>query len=414
MDRCKAWRDREPERRIMVMSREVALAGISHHLPLVSRPKVSVVIPTYNRANYITAAIESVFAQTLRDIEVMVVDDGSTDHTAERLAPFSGRLNYVRTGNQGPARARNEGMRRAKGEYIAYLDSDDLYYPFKLQAQAEVLDRYPDVGLVYSDFSAFDDEGWFDEWHLREYHSSAYRRGDLTYDCLFSEQVPLSQLAAFAQIPVEFRPEWLQRRMYFGHIFHAYLLNTVVFTNSIMFRARVLEKVGLQEPRFGLFHDLEFVLRMCRHYPVVFIDAPTYKLRYHAGQISTTIGPERGRIAIRKQRDLLRVFKAHRDADADNDYSHKSLMDSQLARLLRSVAVPMLSFDQGRPHEDRYYPRRARKYLRRCAALGYPEPLLWLLSFAPHFGRRVGMAVMDRRRKLVGALKRLMGHRDPG
>lgn len=399
----------------MIMSSEIAPAGIFHRLSLASRPKVSVIIPTYNRANYIAAAIESVFAQTLRDIEVVVVDDGSTDDTTERLAPFRGRLNYVRTGNQGSARARNEGMRRASGEYIAFLDSDDLYYPFKLQAQAEVLDKYPEVGLVYSDFSAFDDEGWFDEWHLREYHSSAYRRGGgLTYDCFFSEQVTLSQLAAFAQIPDGFRPEWLQRRVYFGHIFHAYLLNTVVFTNSVMFRVGVLAQVGLQEPRFGLFHDLEFVLRVCRRYPVAFIDAPTYKLRYHAGQISTTIGPERGRIAIRKQRDLLRVFKAHRSDDADYDYSHKSLMDRQLARLLRSVAVPMLSLDQGHPHEDRYYPRRARKYLCRCAALGYPEPLLWLLSFAPHFGRRVGMAVIDRRRKLIVALKRLMGHRDPG
>jgi glycosyltransferase involved in cell wall biosynthesis len=399
----------------MVLSSEIAPGGVSHRLPLASRPKVSVIIPTYNRANYIAAAIQSVLDQTLRDVEVVVVDDGSTDDTAERLAPVAGKLNYVRTGNQGPARARNEGMRRATGEYIAYLDSDDLYYPYKLQAQAEVLDRYPGLGLVYSEFSAFDDHGWFDEWHLREYHSSAYRRSSgLTYDRFFSEQVTLSQLAAFAQSPAGFRPEWLQRRVYFGHIFDAYLMNTVVFTNSIMFRASLLEGVGFQDPRFGLFHDLEFVLRMCRNYPVAFIDAPTYKLRYHAGQISTTIGPERGLIAIRKQRDLLRVFKAHHCDEPDYYFSHKALMDRQLARLLRSVAVPMLSLDRGSRHEDRYYPRRARKYLRRCAALGYPEPFLWLLSFAPHFGRRVGMAVIDRRQKLIGALKRVMGHRDPG
>lgn len=398
----------------MVMSSKVAPAvGSSQRMPLASRPKVSVVIPTYNRADYIAAAVESVFAQTLDDVEVVVVDDGSTDDTAQRLAPFTGKLNYLCTGNQGPARARNEGMRRARGEYIAYLDSDDLYYPFKLQLQAALLDQYPDVGLVYSEFSAFDDAGWYDEWHLRKYHSSAYRGTGLTYDRLFADSVPLAELSSCTTLPMGFRAEWLQRKAYFGRIFHAYLLNAVVFTNSVMFRAAVLERIGLQEPRFGLFHDLEFVLRMCRHYPVAFLDVPTYRLRYHLGQISTTIGPESGRIAIRKQRDLLRVFKAHRCDDADYYYRHKASMDRQLARLLRSVAVLMLSLDQGRPHEDRYYPRRARKYLHRCAALGRPEPFLWLLSFAPHLGRRVGMAVMDRRRKLAAVLKGL-GHRDRG
>jgi glycosyltransferase involved in cell wall biosynthesis len=369
---------------------------------------VSVVVPTYNRSRYVGEAVDSVLAQTLRDLELIVVDDGSTDDTADQLARFAGRLEYVRTENQGPARARNEGMKRAKGDYIAYLDSDDRYYPFKLQLQVSLLERHPDIGLVYSESSAFDDEGWFDEWHLQKYHHSAYARG-VTYERLFQESRRIAEWLAPDGEPDGFRPEWRDRRVYFGRIFHAYLMNTVVFTPTILFRRSLLDEVGLQEPRFGLFHDLEFVLRLCRHHPVAFIDVPTYMLRYHAGQISTTTGPDRGRIAIRKQRALLRVFEAHRDDDAEFSRAHRALLDRQEARLRRAVAVPMLSLDNGTPHEERHHPRRARLHLRRCAALGHPSWFLWMLSFAPHFVRRVGMAALDRRQRFASTLKRMAG-----
>jgi glycosyltransferase involved in cell wall biosynthesis len=303
---------------------------------------------------------------------------------------------------------------RASGEYIAWLDSDDLYYPFKLEAQAAILDKYPEVGFVCSDSSAFDDAGFFNERHLREYHSSAYRRGGLTYDQLFTAKVRLSQFPFAAAVTEKFPPDWLKRHLYLGNIYDAYLMNTVVFTNTIMFRREVLQRVGLEEPRFGLFYDLEFVLRICKHYRVAFLDIPTYKLRYHPGQISTTVGPERGRIALKKQRDLLRVLAAHRIDDRDYYFAHKASMDRQQARLCRAVAVLMMSLDRGNAHEDRYYPRRARMFLGRCAALGHPEWFLWLLTFAPHALRRVGLATQGRGRKLVGQLTEWMRRHDQG
>ncbi|HWR97749.1 MAG TPA: glycosyltransferase family 2 protein [Candidatus Methanoperedens sp.] len=373
-----------------------------------SRPIYSVVIPTFNRAGYVVDAVESVLRQTAEDIEVVVVDDGSTDDTSERLAPYAGRVIYVRTENQGPALARNEGMRRARGEYVAWLDSDDLYYPFKLRLQAAVLERFPEVGFVCSDSSAFDDAGYFDEWHLHEYHRSAYRSGGLTYDRLFQSKVPLAQLPFAAAILADSSPAWLEHNLYIGTIYEAYLKDIVVFTTTIMFRRDLLQRVGLQEPRFGMFHDLEFALRICKHFPVAFLDVPTYKLRYHSGQISTTFGPERGRIALRKQRDLLRVLVAHGVDDREYYVAHKSSMDRQQARLCRAIAIPMMSLCQGSPHEDKYFPRRARRYLCRCAVLGHPEWFLWLLSFAPHSLRRAGFAAQGLGRRLVG---RLMGRK---
>ena len=92
-------------------------------------PRVSVVIPTYNRGNLIGQAIDSVLAQSYSDFEIIVSDDGSTDDTAARVARYGDRVRYVRTANGGVAHARNVGTREARGDYLAYLDSDDRYYP---------------------------------------------------------------------------------------------------------------------------------------------------------------------------------------------------------------------------------------------------------------------------------------------
>ena len=114
-------------------------------------PRVSVVIPTYNRRDYLAEAIESVRAQTYSDYEIVVVDDGSTDGTEEfirrrfRDAP----LVYQYQQRSGSSGARNAGMRAARGELIAFLDSDDLWLPKKLELQVPLFDRDPGVGLVF-------------------------------------------------------------------------------------------------------------------------------------------------------------------------------------------------------------------------------------------------------------------------
>src|SRR5450830_1529256 len=92
----------------------------------------SIVIPTYNRMKFLQQALDSVWAQTHDDYEIIVVDDGSTDGTKDYLASLDGRVKTVRQSNSGPAAARNLGVRQAKGEYVAFLDSDDLWFPWAL------------------------------------------------------------------------------------------------------------------------------------------------------------------------------------------------------------------------------------------------------------------------------------------
>jgi glycosyltransferase involved in cell wall biosynthesis len=110
-------------------------------------PYVSVIIPTYNRASYVTEAINSVLAQTYTDYEVIIVDDGSTDRTREVIAHFRDLIRYIYQDNQGLAAARNTGIKAARGKWIAFLDSDDLWLPEKLTVQIEDLSRNPELHL---------------------------------------------------------------------------------------------------------------------------------------------------------------------------------------------------------------------------------------------------------------------------
>ncbi len=109
---------------------------------------VSVVIPAYNAERTIHDTIESVLAQTYREIEVIVVDDGSTDDTAREVAAFADRTRYVHQTNAGAAAARNSGIAIARGDYLALLDADDLWLPEKLERQLAFLAVHPEVGAV--------------------------------------------------------------------------------------------------------------------------------------------------------------------------------------------------------------------------------------------------------------------------
>jgi glycosyltransferase involved in cell wall biosynthesis len=118
-------------------------------------PKVSVIIPTYNRAHLLPRAIQSVLDQTYQDCEIILVDDGSTDNTKRVVNNFKdGRIKYIRHNkNKGASAARNTGIRESRGKYVAFQDSDDEWFSNKLEQQIEAFaDASPEVGVVYSGF----------------------------------------------------------------------------------------------------------------------------------------------------------------------------------------------------------------------------------------------------------------------
>jgi glycosyltransferase involved in cell wall biosynthesis len=117
-------------------------------------PLVSVIIPAYNAALYIHETLESVFHQTYDNFEVILINDGSpdTEEFERAIAPYRNRIVYIRQENRGPSAARNAGIRRARGEYLAFLDSDDVWFPTCLAARVELaLSRQPSCDLVYAD-----------------------------------------------------------------------------------------------------------------------------------------------------------------------------------------------------------------------------------------------------------------------
>lgn len=122
-------------------------------------PRVSIVIPTYNRSAIVRRAIDSALAQSFTDLEILVVDDGSTDDTRAALAGYPERVRVIYQENGGPASARNHGMRLARGEYIGFLDSDDAYLPGNVEAHLRRFDERPEAGLVYCGIEILDRDG---------------------------------------------------------------------------------------------------------------------------------------------------------------------------------------------------------------------------------------------------------------
>ena len=120
---------------------------------------VSVLIPSYNHAHFVSAAVSSALAQTYSDVDIIVIDDGSVDNTAEVVATFGDAVNYVYQKNQGLSAARNTGIRHARGDYIALLDADDLWSPEFIEESVKVIEQNPRVGLTYSWWSHIDENG---------------------------------------------------------------------------------------------------------------------------------------------------------------------------------------------------------------------------------------------------------------
>ena len=115
---------------------------------MTTNPSVSVIIPTYNRSSMLIRAIESVFAQTYQDFEIIVIDDGSTDRTKEFVAAYSGRVTYFYQDHAGINAVRNRGIQEAQGRWIAWLDDDDQWYPNKLSLQVDKIKQLPEPAFL--------------------------------------------------------------------------------------------------------------------------------------------------------------------------------------------------------------------------------------------------------------------------
>lgn len=213
---------------------------------------VTVVIPAFNCADYIGATIESVNAQSFQPAEVIVVDDGSTDVTAEVIKKFP-TVRYIRQSNGGPSRARNRGIQEAVGEYIAFLDSDDLWPPDKLRDQVAALESRPEAGLVFGDMRCFADSGQAEPSMFERYGFGAQYFG---HPQRVVDAVP--KLLAMNFIP----------------------------TGTVMARKQTLVEAGLFDERQRLVEDWDLWLRVALRCPIAY-STKVWKLkRLHSNNLS--------------------------------------------------------------------------------------------------------------------------------
>ena len=358
-----------------------------------SEAAVSIVIPTHNRAHLVCDAIDSALNQTLPAAEIIVVDDGSTDDTEARLRKYGDRIRYVKTENGGVAHARNVGMRHAAGDYLTFLDSDDLLYPYSLELNARLLDRHLDVALVCGEMTGFDSTGVIERYHLKTYHHSAYRDPAITYDRIFSSKADLSATIALPAALLLEDQTASSRKVYFGNVFDTYLLKLVLCQNSVMFRRSMTAEFGERNVAVRHWQEVDYLLRITRRHRICFVDVPTYQLRYHEGQISTIANANGKYVWMRKQQGLLRIVRRHALSDREYYLKNRGRIDAHLAHLHRAVAVPMLL------QEDKAGRRRrleqARRHLSRCAQYGHPAYGLMVAAWAPRPLRGFAVTIIE-------------------
>lgn len=212
---------------------------------------ISVIIPTYNRAALTAAAIESALAQTRPPEEIIVIDDGSTDDTEPVLQHrFGERIRYVRQPNQGPSAARNHGMRLAREDWIAFLDSDDLWRPGKLELQHAFLTKNPSVDFVFSDLWVADEAGGGIEIQDRRFHER-----------LSQQQNQLSGMVDLL------------------------ITQSFTITTTLMFRKQCWAACGPFDESMRLCEDLDLWLRAAAQFTWGFIPEPLAERRRHEGNL---------------------------------------------------------------------------------------------------------------------------------
>jgi len=271
-------------------------------------PEVSVIIPTFNRAAWIANAVDSVLKQTIRDVELIVVDDGSTDDTLEVLERFGSRVKIVAQSNRGVSSARNAGIRFASGKYICFLDSDDLWKPRKLEIQLAAMNRHSEYKISYTD------EVWI-------------RNG-------------------------RWANPGKRHRKYSGWIFPHLLPLCLISPSSVMIERSVLDDVGLFDESLPAGEDYDLWLRIGSRYPILFIQEKLIvKHGGHPGPLSQKYwGLDRFRV-----RSILKVLESGELGSENERAAREALLEK--CRILANG-----SEKRGKLQDARFYRELAKKW----------------------------------------------------
>jgi len=288
-------------------------------------PKVSVIIPTYQYAHFVGQAVESVLAQTYKNYEIILVDDGSTDNTSEVLSNFGDQISVIyHRENRGLSAARNAGIRVSKGKYVAFLDADDVWMPNKLRLQVKLLDQNSDVGLVFSDMTYFGKR------------CGSKKRA-------FQEVSPSS-----------------------GKVFKDLFVKDFIPMPTVIVRKICFEKVGLFDESLTSCEDHDMWVRIAKFFKVDYVDAPLAKYRLHERNMSK-----------KREKMLIQFIRVQEKTLKSNPYLLSEVGSTILNRCYKNLGKFYLGIGER---------KKARRHFLRYVKL-YPYNLstcfFLLLTFLP-------------------------------
>jgi glycosyltransferase involved in cell wall biosynthesis len=264
-------------------------------------PRVSVVMPAYNHERYVVAALDSVLTQTFANVEIIVIDDGSTDATGRLLDEYATRcrthaLTVVHQANAGAHEAINHGLALARGETIALMNSDDLYAPTRLERLLREMD-HRQAAFAFSDTRFIDDDGR--EVDPQDPYVKALRRG----------------IDEATKAP---------------HVLHVLVINNIaISTGNFVFHRKLLERIG-GFSAMRVCHDWDFLLAASHETPLAFVDEPLYRYRLHG---TNTFSGSRVQAAFELEQVLTRFFATLADHPLAADPAELERFLSQVRRL---------------------------------------------------------------------------------
>jgi glycosyltransferase involved in cell wall biosynthesis len=252
-----------------------------------SEALVSVIIPCFNSEKWIEFTLDSVSQQSYKNIEIIIVDDGSTDDTGTIINNYSSEIKYIYKNNEGPSAARNTGLKIAKGEYIAFLDSDDLWDHEKVKKQVDYMDNHKEIALVFNNVNVINEEN------------------KIQY--ITNKKVPINK-------------NELIRDLYLGKI--------GMNTPTIMIRSSVLEEVTGFEESLKRREDHYLMMEIADKFPVYFMEDSLTSVRVNSKSISRTTKPD----------ELLELYSPFLEKTVEKFPFLKEYKNTAYSRIYNSIS----------------------------------------------------------------------------
>lgn len=239
---------------------------------------VSVIIPAYNCGKYLKEAVDSVLNQTYKNVEIIIIDDGSTDDTQKVAEEFSKKVIYHRQPHRGAASARNEGIKRASGDFIAFLDADDVWLKEKVARQVMYFEKNPEVGLVYTDLYRLD-------------------AGSNRIISKWSDVFPVKE----------------------GFVFRDLIERNFIQTSAVMIKKKVVDEIGFFDEEFKAYEDIDYWVRVAEKFKIGYIPEPLVIYRMFPESLSKK--------GLWMAEGRLKVFKKHAHKIQDERWQKRVLAD---------------------------------------------------------------------------------------